>query len=115
MKTIIDIQLSKDEVLMTYPPEYISRVHLLMTGSVQFEKLLKIPRGATPLCVMMRDEAPCMWMLADTKNPVVFRTMNFLPSGFRVGGTDPVYVGSVRADESAPVFHVFLGDEMEKR
>jgi hypothetical protein len=69
---------------------------------------LQMPAGSTPLCVQMQGDNPCIWMLVDTSQPIVFRALKIFGTGREIFDSveDLSYVGTFQIDQF--VWHVFI-------
>lgn len=72
------------------------------------EQVIRIPRGAVPLCVQVQ-AGPCLWALVDDTQPSESRTVRVIGTGHPIPDADRLgYVGTYQFHGGALVFHVFI-------
>ena len=70
-------------------------------------QLLQVPAHAQVLTLQLQDDAPCLWLLVDTANPLSEMRVQTVATGQRDLALDCYqYVGTYQDD--LWVFHVFI-------
>jgi len=72
------------------------------------EQELRIPRGYTPLCIMIQDEQPQLWCRVDAASPEIPVKVFTHGTGHAITDPSVSYVGSYQLCNGALVLHVFI-------